>query len=433
MRAEKSSFQDPASRVFYDDAGIGREVYPSYFTDYEKLISSGLYEELLNNRLIIPHNWENLPGKIILRPAEVPFISYPYEWCFSILKEAALKTLTINRIALNHGMMLKDASAYNMQWYQGRITLIDTCSFIEYKPGMPWGAYRQFLQHFICPLLLMKYRDTSFGKLSQVYLDGIPVRLAAKLLPQWLKFNPGLIAHVYSQSLNFTVSEKRNVTVSTLAFTALLDNLEKLIASLTYEPKGGWSKYTAGDSYTAKAKESKTLIISRNLPFDGTVLDLGCNTGEYVNINRENGFRLAADYDHACIEMLYKSTRLVLPLVIDLCNPSPAIGWENTERKSFWDRVKVDTIMVLALIHHLCVANNVPLSRVAELLAAHCDKLIIEWVPLDDPKAKQLLGKKNIPEYSLEIFIAEFSKHFNLRGEYPIDDSLRTIFVMEKR
>lgn len=438
MIEEKSSFRDPSGRVFTDYPGIVREIYPAYYTDYQYLKSSKLYEALTAAHLLIPHTEiEDNKYHILIRPEIIPFISYPYEWCFSMLKDAALTTLRINRVAMEHGMILKDASAYNMQYYKGDMTLIDTLSFMKYEVGMPWGAYRQFLQHFLCPLLLMAYRDISLNKLLSSCLDGIPVKLTTKLLPFLTRFKPAVFAHVYAQSLNFTVSENRNVTISGPAFFALLDNLERLVALLEYKQKGKWQAYQDDCHYNPAAVKSKESLVEICLIRADAkqVLDLGSNTGTYANLAHHKGARvIAVDSDASCIERIYNYDGThVLPLVVDLCNPSPAIGWANTERKSFWDRVNVDTIMALALIHHLCIANNVPLGKVAELLAGHCRNLIIEFVPLDDPKAKQLLGKKNIPPYSLDIFKYEFGKHFIIKGEYPITESDRTIYLMEKK
>jgi hypothetical protein len=390
---------------------------------------SGLYKILVENNLLIPHKEISVsPSQIAIEPEFVPFISYPYEWCFSMLKQAALNTLRINKIAMQFGMILKDASAYNIQWHQGNLLLIDTLSFMTYTPGSPWGAYRQFIQHFLYPLLIIKYRDAYLGNhLAEIYLDGVPAKIATKLLPYRLHFKPSVLAHVYAQALDFTVSEDKKVTISPLAFDALLNNLEGLVASLEYIPKSSKTKYTEGDSYSAEATKGKIEII-QSLLLGGTTLDLGCNTGEYTS--RLLGNVTAVDNDHDCIEECYLNTS-VLPLIVDLCNPSPAIGWQNTERKSFWERFQVDNIMALALIHHLCVGNNVPLARVASLFGEHCKKLVIEFVPLEDPKAKLLLGKKNIPAYSEEIFRTEFGKYFNTRQAYQIEDSLRTIYVME--
>ncbi|MDD4875871.1 MAG: hypothetical protein PHQ86_01885 [Dehalococcoidales bacterium] len=429
MQEEKSSFRDPVSKVFNNGNNIYREIYPPYFNEYNKLMNKGLYDELTDCNLLIPHSLiGSRIDKITIIPRMITFISYPYEWCFSMLKSAALNTLAINRIAMEHGMMLKDASAYNMQWDHGSMVLIDTCSFMTYEAGMPWGAYRQFLQHFLYPLVLMAYKDASFGKLSQSYMDGIRAKLAIKLLPGKLRFHPGMLAHVYAQSLNFTVNPNRKVIMSRMALDALLNNLFNLIRSLEYKTRSDWTNYSDGDSYSPAAKKSKdNIIVNLSSKYLYNRVDLGCNTGEY-----SRSALLAVDSDHDCIEYVFEKREDNLPLIIDLCNPTPAIGWGNTERKSFWDRVHVENIMALALIHHLCVGNNVPLSYVAELFSQHCKNLIIEFVPLEDPKAKLLLGKKNIPPYSLEIFKSEFSKWFNIVGEYPIEDSLRTIYVMER-
>lgn len=434
MHVENASFRDPSGQVWTSEGNkVIRIIKPSYFDDYRKLMKSGLYQILVDSNLLIPHKEINTGvNEIIIEPEFVPFISYPYEWCFSMLQQAAINTLRINQMAMQFGMILKDASAYNIQWHKGNLVLIDTLSFMTYQPGTPWGAYRQFIQHFLYPLLVMQYRDAYLGAhLSEVYLDGIPAGIATKLIPYRLHFKPMMLAHVYAQALNFTVSSNRTVTMSRPAFDALLNNLLGLVASLKYKPKSSKTKYNDGDSYTSEAQTSKdylVLSLISNRFNKISYCDLGCNTGRY-----SSDALIAVDSDHDCIEYLASHKHRFLPLVIDLCNPSPAIGWANTERKSFWERVQVDTIMALALIHHLCVANNIPLANVASLLANHCKNLIIEFVPLDDPKAKLLLGKKNIPLYSLDIFKAEFGKYFVTKQEYPITDSLRTIYLMERR
>jgi len=435
MLIEKSSFRDPSGQVFEHDGQILRYVYPSYFADYKKLMESRLYSRLTTLKLLIKHTeLFQEKDKYIIRPDIVPFISYPYEWCFSMLKEAALNTLKINRIALEHGMILKDASAYNMQYYQGNMRLIDTLSFMSYEPGQLWGAYRQFLQHFLYPLLLMAHYNPYINKLSQIHIDGIPAGFVINNLPFYCRFKPSLWAHVYAHGLSYNGNGHKQVTMSRYALEGLLDNLEVVVRGLKYQIlNSDFIKYSELGSYTPDANLKKIEIIAGILPYihKGTLCDLGANTGKYSNMAvLAKHSVISVDSNHDCIENLYQQ-KMALPLIVDLCNPSPAIGFDNTERKSFLDRLHVDTIMALALIHHLCVGNNVPLGRVAEMLSQHCKNLIIEFVPLDDPKAQQLLGKKNIPPYSLDIFKAEFSKWFNIRGEYPITDSLRTIYLME--
>jgi hypothetical protein len=436
MLKEKSSFRDPSGEVYIMGNDIYRRINACYFKDYDRLMQSGLYQELVNRKLIISHdeigrNYE----AILIQPEKVSFISYPYEWCFSMLRDAALSTLKINQIALESGMVLKDAPAYNMQYYNGRMVLIDTLSFMEYQDGQPWGAYRQFLQHFLYPLLLMAYYNPYCSRWSQIHLDGIPAGFAIHNLPWYLWFNPSLWAHLYAQNWNIQLKGQETLKMSKYSMMALLYNLESTIRGIKYQGISDWVQYKDARSYTDLSQSDKDGIVSNLLrKYNGIICDLGANTGRYSEIATDLFCYkvISVDSDHDCIEHIYNSMKC-LPLVVDLCNPTPAIGWENTERRSFMDRLHADTLLALAIIHHLCVGNNVPLSRVAEMVSKHCKNLIIEFVPLEDPKAQQLLGKKNIPPYSLEIFKASFSEYFNITGEYPIKDSLRIIYSMERR
>ena len=432
---EDSSFRDTSGEVIIEDGVYLRRVNPSYYDDYKHFIKSGLYAELDNRRLLIPHTEKQDGEDFILVPEQVKFISYPYEWCFSMLKEAALNTLEINCIALDYGMMLKDASAFNMQYHKGKMTLIDTLSFAKYDGGQPWVAYRQFIEHFLVPLTLMKYRDTSLSKLSEVFIDGIPVELAVKLLPMRLRLKPSLLAHIYAQGIKINnFGFPKEVKIPRRNLDALLDNLRGLVHSLVYKPGSAWSAYDSC-SYTPKAFKDKHRIVEvmlGNIPVssDNTLCDIGANTGVFSNLAVEKGYKVAAiDNDHDCIEYMHDVVK-GLGLVADICNPTPAIGWGSVERKGFLDRLDVDTIMTLALIHHICIGNNTPLSKVAELFAGHCKHLIIEFVPPDDPKAKILAGNKTFPPYSQEIFEAEFEKYFNTIAQKGVEDSCRSIYLM---
>ena len=436
MQEENSSFRDPSGQVYIVDGKYQRQINPSYTSEYHHLMQSGLCKELVELGLLIPHEeLLTIGNTIIIRPEQVEFISYPYEWCFSMLKLAAINTLDTNEIALQHGMMLKDASAFNMQWHKGNIVLIDTLSFMDYEVGMPWGAYPQFLRHFLTPLLLMQYRSPALVRLFLSNLDGITPQLGTKLLPRHLMLRPSYLAHLYSQSLNVTVNGQRNVKMPAFALKSLLESLKRLIISLDYKPKSVKTQYADENSYTQKALDDKEFKVTRFMELAGgkTLCDMGANTGFYSRKAGIMGYKvLAVDSDHDCVEQIDQTSH-IFPLVVDICNPSPAIGWDNTERKSFLDRLHVDVIMALALIHHLCVGNNVPLGKVAKMLSEHCQKLIIEFVPLEDPKAQLLLGKKNIPPYSYSIFRSAFSDYFTIEREVQIDDSRRILFLMEKR
>ncbi len=200
---DPGSFRDPNGFIFYRGQTLFRQVQRLYQPHYDQLMQSGLYEALVNAGLLIPHVEEHVDIALktgayrVLRPEPLPFISYPYEWCFSQLRDAALATLQIQMEALRFGMSLKDASAYNIQFRNGKPLLIDTLSFEKYEAGKPWVAYRQFCQHFLAPLALMSYTDIRLGQLLRVHLDGIPLDLTSRLLPCNTKLRMGLLTHIH--------------------------------------------------------------------------------------------------------------------------------------------------------------------------------------------------------------------------------------------
>ena len=437
---DPASFRDPAAGVYVIRDKVYREIYPAYFPEYDHFMER-IYPELIEQDLIVPHKELSRSSDVItIEPSLVPFISYPYEWSFEMLKEAALVTLRVNEIAMEHGMMLKDASAYNVQHYQGRMRFIDTSSFMFYSVDTPWPAYSQFLRHFIAPMLWIKYYNPLLGRLSELYLDGVPIPLTARMLPFHTKVNARFIEHIYAQTLDFTLDPGRTPKMTRIALYAFLADLYKFVRHLYYKPIFGhsWIKYSEAGSYSPDSLRHKKEIVAKCLgELRGRrALDLGANTGVYSRIAAELGYDvIAVDTDHDCMYNLFNPhDTKILPLIVDLCNPSPGIGWNNRERRGFWDRIgKVDVILALALIHHLSVRNNVPLSLVADLLADHCNNLIIEWVPLEDKKATKLLGTKKIPEYNQAVFLEQFSRRFNIIRACPIDGSARIICLMESK
>jgi hypothetical protein len=439
IKSDHASFRDPAATVFSDGKTVLRAIYPAYFPEYD-LFMDKVYPDLIERGLIIPHvEMERCADHIVIKPDVIPFISYPYEWSFSRLKEAALVTLMVNQVALSHGMMLKDASAYNVQYYNGRMVFIDTTSFMFYSGDTPWPAYAQYLRHFICPMLWIKHYSATYGRLSEIYLDGLSVAMTAKMLPLSRRFSARHWSHIFSQSWADIIKDRKRKApkMPRIALDAFLMDLQKFTNQLHYKPvlDHGWLNYSEAGSYTPMSLNDKHRIINEMFrDVSGTtVLDLGANTGHYSRIAAGQGNDvIAVDSDHDCIMEMDRDPR-ILGLVMDLCNPSPGIGWANQERAAFWDRIgKVDTILALALVHHLCIRNNVPLRLVAQKLAKHCNRLIIEWIPLEDKQAQRLLGTKNIPEYHLALFLEEFSRHFNIHESIKINGSGRKIYRMEK-
>jgi hypothetical protein len=388
----------------------------------------------------------------VIRPRELEIISYPYEWCFSQLREAALLTLELQRRALAVGMRLKDASAYNVQFDRGRPILIDSLSFEVADPTNPWPAYRQFCEHFLGPLALIAYRDARCGLMLRDFIDGIPLDLTAGLLPWRTRLRPGLLAHLHvhagAQRRGAAGNASPDATaprgrMTKLGHEALLDNLRRTVDSLRWEPRGAWIDYGTQTSYTPQAAAAKRSAVERMVGASGVglVWDLGANVGTYSSVAAGDGRRvLAFDQDAGSVERHWRTLApearaSVLPLVMDLTNPSPGLGWALEERRSLLDRGPADLIMALALIHHLAIGNNIPLVMVAGLFARLGRRAIVEFVPKDDPMTQRLLAARPdiFPGYTIDGFRAAFAAHFRIVEEATIEGSLRTLFLLERR
>lgn len=450
-----ASFRDPGGFLFSRNGTLYRQINRAYSNDYARLMDSGLYDRLVKSSLLIPHvEVEQAPAESdaafkVIQPERVPFISYPYEWSFSQLKDAALATLSIQKRAMKSDVSLKDASAYNIQFVRGKATLIDTLSFEIYKVGQPWVAYKQFCQHFLAPLALMAYRDVRLGQLLRVYIDGVPLDLASGLMPAKTKFNFGLLTHIHihagaQKRYSDRVVAPRKGGMSKQALTGLIESLEGTIKKLTWKPDGTeWGDYYENTNYTDSAFEHKKQLVHEwaveKKP--ALVWDLGGNTGVFSREAASSGaFTVSFDIDPAAVEQNYRTVKLkkdqnILPLVLDLTNPSPAIGWDNTERDSFGARGIVDMALALAVIHHLAISNNVPLPQLANFFAARCKWLVIEFVPKSDSQVQKLLTSREdiFPTYTREGFEAAFSARFTIRKSEPVHDSLRTLYLMEAR
>jgi hypothetical protein len=446
------SFRDPSGFLFFRQGNLYRQINNFYKDHYTFLNTSGLYHTLIQKKLLIPHSEVDLPPEKpdiafkIIQPTRIPFISYPYEWCFSQLKQAALLTLEIQKISLDHDMILKDASAYNIQFFEGKPIFIDTLSFERYEPGKPWIAYRQFCKHFIAPLALMCYKDIRLGELLRSNIDGIPLDFASSLLPKTTWLNIGILMHLHlhakSESKYSGVHKPLEIRdISKHALLGVLDNLTTTIEKMQWQPKGTeWIGYYHDTNYTRDAFEHKKQLVAEYLDYikPESVWDLGANNGFFSRIASQKGvFTLAFDMDPACVELNYREISIknepnVLPLLLDLTNPSPGIGWQNEERNSLINRGPADTVLALALIHHLAIRTNVPLDRIAEFFSRICKSLVIEFVPKKDSQVNKLLmNRKDIfNEYTEEDFKQKFSIYFHIVRKERIVSSERTIYLM---
>jgi 2-polyprenyl-3-methyl-5-hydroxy-6-metoxy-1,4-benzoquinol methylase len=450
-----ASFRDSAGFMFRHEGLYYRQVNESYASNYQLFIDSGLYRTLIGKKLLIAHEEisENLSGiegwhKTLL-PEQLTFTSFPYEWGYDQFKDAALLTLQVLTIAIDHGMILKDATSFNIQFLNGKPIFIDTLSFEQYDPAKPWIAYRQFCESFLFPLFLGHYLKTGFQKFLLVWPEGIPAQITASMLPWRSRFNLGVWLNVLLQNsvgARATPARSQNVNFSKEKLLRLSDHLRATIARLQMHEGtlSHWNNYYEETILSREYLVSKEKIFSRLIEDIRPVsaLDLGCNDGYFSKVMaRKIPFVIATDFDASCINRLYLALKKegvynILPLCIDITNPSPAIGFANEERSSFLERNQSDIVVALALVHHLVLTNNIPLS----LLASHFAKLarkylIIEFVPLEDEKSKQLLLYKTSfhQPYDEAAFEEYFGQYFVVEEKVLISGSQRILYRMKKK
>lgn len=450
---DPGSFRDPSGFVFKVDEILYRQINKCYKEDYLQLQNSGLYRELVEKDFLVKHKEDDdsslLSGEgyLIIMPEQIDFISYPYEWCFDQLKDAALLTLKIQKLALNKGMTLKDASAYNVQFHNGKPIFIDTLSFEVYNQNTPWGAYRQFCQHFLAPLVLMKHIDVRLNSMLRTYIDGIPLDIASKMLSWKTRLNFSSLMHIHlhanMQTKYASKGEKqKDAGLSKGKLIALISGLESTISGLNPSKQNTeWEKYYSFTNYSESGAQHKANLIDGYLDIikPKNLWDIGANDGTFTKIAYSRGIKsVAFDIDPLAVNNHYKNLKEsneanALPLILDMTNPSPGLGWASTERASVTKRSGVDLIMALAIIHHLAISNNVPLDQIAQLMSNWGKALIIEFVPKGDSQVDLLLlSRKDIfTEYDQPTFEKVFSNYFEIIESKQIEGSTRVLYLMK--
>ncbi|MCB9240008.1 MAG: SAM-dependent methyltransferase [Flavobacteriales bacterium] len=446
-----ASFRDPDGFIFSHNGEIHRQITPRGLTDYKAFMASGLYSTLVGKKYLIPHEEldQSLAGDgLTIKPEQLTFISQPYEWCFAQLKDAALLTLYSQMEALKAGFSLKDATAYNVQFHNGRPVFIDTLSFEPYDEGKPWVAYKQFCQHFLAPLALAAHVDVRSIKLFQNFIDGVPLDLASAMLKGKKRFDLGLLTHIHwhaKTQLKYAdkqTNSTKSGNVSKMGMLGLIDNLTGAIKKLKWNPAGTeWGDYYSFTNYNDDSFQHKKEIVQSWLSEDGPALvwDLGANDGTFSSLASAQGRKTVAwDIDPIAVEKNYRRSRKdkeanMLPLILDLTNPSPAIGWGHTERQSLEQRGPADTVMALAIIHHLAISNNVPLERIAEYFAKLGKTLIIEFVPKGDSQVNILLATREdiFDQYDESGFEKAFTNYFTILQKEPVRGTKRTMYHLK--
>jgi len=451
-----SSFRDPSGYISIRDGVVERVINPIYFSKYKSLSTSGFYKKLFDTGLLIPHKEVSAnDSQIIIEPENISFFSYPYEWSFSQYKHAALHTLKLQKYCLQHGYTLKDATAFNITFFKGAPVFVDTLSFDAYIEGEPWRAYKQFLMHFLAPLVLAKYYGNDMLKQLQLHIDGIPLQKVAKLLPFSARFSPVLYTNIYltaKYDTKYSSDEgnaDRTVTIPKAGQLKILDALYDYIKGLTLNEKTEWKDYYTITNYDAAAFDYKKQLVKKwTAQVDAKkVVDLGGNDGTFAReLAPAVTELLVTDIDPNAVDYNYQQVLKnkeinILPLVSDLLNPAPGIGFNNTERLPLQERIannQYDVAMALALIHHISLTGNVPFSMSAQMFARLTPYLIIEFPDREDSWVTFLLKSKrefmgHFDYYNLANFENDYLKVFNMVQKQKIPNTERTLYLLKRK
>lgn len=450
-----SSFRDPSGYVFIEKGIVFRRILPVYFNQYNALKNQGFFNKLFNSGLLIRHEEVLVTAEeIVIKPEQIPFITYPYEWSFYQFKEAALLTLKLQSYCLENGFSLKDASAFNVTFYKGKALFIDTLSIDFYQENTPWRAYKQFVMHFLGPLVLSKYQGTQCLKLMSSFIDGIPVKMLASMLPLKAKLNPFLYSNIhllakFENKHNEDYQGKTKIaSLSKKDQLNIINSLYDYIKKLELNEQSEWGNYYNKINYTDAAFSHKSKIINvwaESLKVN-KLIDVGGNDGTFVRqINYKIDQALVCDIDNNAVDLNYKTLKVnkeinMLPFVLDVLNPSSAIGFDNDERQSFLERIKTfvpDVTMALAVIHHMSLSGNIPFEMSAKFFASFSKYLIIEFPKREDSWVIRLLNSKgdfinHFDFYNVENFEKAYLDYFEIVEKVAIEKSERILYLLKK-
>ncbi len=463
VQLEPGSFRDRHGRIVYHQGKVLRCLSEQATAHWGTLRSTHFFQDAVaSGRLVatteaaVELRALGLPNAehwhTVLEHERIPLVSYPYEWPFGMLKDAARLQLQLIEDALGEGMILKDATAYNIQWRGAQPVFIDIPSFEVLQPGEPWTGYRQFCQLFLFPLMLQAYRQVPFQPLLRGMVDGIPVDVANQLLSLRDRFRSGVFAHVYLQAKlqSRYGATQRHVRSDLKAAGFNLDlirsnvkRLRHLVDKLKWQsPPSTWSDYTALGHYSAADRQLKVEFVERAVQASAYALvwDIGANTGQFSSIAAQHAdYVIAADMDHLAVERHYQHLRQhgpnnILPMVLNLADPSPALGWRRQERQSLEDRGRPNLILCLALIHHIVITANIPLPEFIAWLAQLGADLVIEFVSHEDEMVKTLLRHKEdqYHDYTLQVFETCLATYYAITAKQALGSGHRTLYLAKR-
>ncbi len=454
------SFRDPAGHVFEEDGSVFRAVAKVAARDYEAARDARIFEDLVRDKRLVDlseveparfRTQENAPA-YLLKHSRLPYISYPYEWSFSLLRDAALFPLDLHLSLLDRGFTLSDASAYNVQFVGPNPIFIDHLSIRPYRDGEFWAGHRQFCEQFLNPLLLRSLFGVPHNAWYRGNLEGIPVDDLAKLLRFRHKLSWGLLTHVvlpnrFQQSAGKMedVSKVKERRLPLVGHKGMLGQLSRWIARLTPDRIGTtvWGDYASTNTYTTEEEARKRQFVGDFVKSTSpkSVIDLGCNTGDYSKVALESGAEraLGFDFDQQALDRAHRRAKEqslnFLPLFLDAKNPSPDQGWLQSERRGHIERAKADAVLALAFEHHLAIAHNVPLDQVVSWISGLAPTGVVEFVPKEDPTVRRMLSLREdiFPDYAKETFEAALARIAHIGRKAVVSESGRTLYVFDRR
>ncbi|HYN92840.1 MAG TPA: methyltransferase [Pilimelia sp.] len=459
VRPEPASFRDPANRVFYSGGDVLRGLGAEAVEDWQALVASRFFpRSVADGTICATEPATDAPAgewaewALVLRHERIPFVSYPYEWAFAMLRDAALLHLDLLLAALAEGITTKDGSAYNLQWRGASPVFIDVGSFERARDGEPWAGYRQFCQTMLYPLMLQAHLDLGFQPFLRAQVDGIEPGQARRLFGGARRFKPGVLKHVHlhdAMQARYSANTTRAVRADLRAAgfsreltLATVRAVRKLVDRLAWQPPAThWAGYQETCTYTADDRSRKVEFVGRALAAAGDlglVFDLGANDGTYSRVAAGHArYVVALEADDAVVDRLYRQLRAegekrILPLVMDLANPSPGVGWRGRERPSLEGRGPADAALALAVVHHLAIGRNVPLPDVVDWLAAMGRQVVVEFVDPTDPMAQRLLANKPaglFGDYRRDVFEKLLAERFTITSREELPSGTRVLYA----
>lgn len=456
-----ASFRDPDSRVFVAGERILRGFSAAGAARFKAVQATGLLDDLIRDGLLMPTR--DSPGvaadsplagfEHVVEHEPVAFVSHPFEWPFALLRGAALLHLDVHLRALERGVTLVDASAYNVQFRGASPVYIDVGSFRPYEPGELWAGHRQFCEQFLNPLLLAADLGVPYHSWLRGSLEGIPTTHLARLLPRrrWLSIRhlfhvlmPARAESLAARREKQTVERIRKARLPLEGYQAMLRQLHRWIESLSPEKLGAttWAEYGSTRTYQSAEIERKRSLVGEFAAWcrPGMLWDMGCNDGEFVQVALAAGAKRAIGFDadtgaleQACARAKAEGLDF-LPLYLDAADPSPGLGWRNRERASLAERARPDAVMALAFEHHLALGRNIPLEEVVEFLVGLAPRGLVEFVPKSDPTAQRMLALKGdiFPGYGVESFERALASRARIARAETVSETGRRLYWFER-